>query len=154
MATDPVCGMTVDPDTTPYRLEHAGRTYLFCGRSCVERFRADPEGFLAGKHPRGMAPGPAPAPIALQVGRSTGGRGPAPPPAADARTYTCPMHPEVRRQGPGSCPKCGMALEPLEVSAGEEERPDPELGEMSRRLRVSAILTAPLLVLAMGHMLP
>jgi Cu+-exporting ATPase len=146
MATDPVCGMTVDPEKTPHRLEHGGQTYHFCGKSCLERFRADPEGYLSGKHPRGMAHA-APAPVTLKVRPRGAAQAP------DVRTYTCPMHPEVRQQGPGSCPKCGMALEPVEVSVAEEG-PDPELLSMGRRFRASLVLTLPLLALAMGHMLP
>jgi len=126
---DPVCGMTPRPDT-PHRAEHAGRTFLFCSARCAERFRAEPERFLA----------PAPAEPA------------APAPGGFARKYTCPMHPEIVRDGPGDCPICGMALEPLEITA--EEPDDPELRDMERRFRVSLVLTLPLFALAMGDMLP
>jgi P-type Cu+ transporter len=125
---DPVCGMNVRPET-PHRRSHAGRSFLFCGARCAERFAQDPERFLA---PRPEAP-----------------------PAASrgvARRYTCPMHPEIVRDGPGHCPICGMALEPLEISA--EAPDDPELRDMERRFRVSLVLTVPVFLLAMGDMLP
>jgi Cu+-exporting ATPase len=126
---DPVCGMTPRADT-PHRAEHAGHTYLFCSAHCAERFRAAPESFLAPREP-------------------------APPAAAgprDGRRYTCPMHPEIVRDEPGDCPICGMALEPLEPSA--EEGDSPELRDMERRFRVSAVLTLPVFLIAMGDMLP
>jgi Cu+-exporting ATPase len=126
---DPVCGMTPRPDT-PHRAEHAGRTFLFCSARCAERFRAEPERFLA----------PVPEEPA------------APAPGGVAPKYTCPMHPEIVRDGPGDCPICGMALEPLEVTA--EQPDDPELRDMERRFRVSLVLTLPLFALAMGDMLP
>jgi len=128
---DPVCGMEVAADA-PRRLAHAGHEYAFCGDRCLERFRADPERYLR--------PGGAEA------------SAPATSPAAGARRYTCPMHPEIVRDGPGSCPICGMALEPLEVSAEEEE--SPELRDMQRRFRVSLALTLPVFLLAMSEMLP
>jgi Cu+-exporting ATPase len=130
-AIDPVCGMTVKP-ASPHRLLHAGREIRFCGARCLERFRAEPGRFAAG-------PAAAPARAA---------RAPAP----DA-TYTCPMHPEVRQAGPGSCPICGMALEPV-VPGAAAEGDDAELRDMTRRFRVAAALAVPLLALSMGDMLP
>jgi P-type Cu+ transporter len=125
---DPVCGMDVVPgDAAGGSAVHAGTTYWFCNPSCRERFVADPARYLT--------PSPA-APAA---------------PGADTRTYTCPMHPEVRQIGPGSCPKCGMALELLEPAAGDEG-PNPELVDMTRRFWVSVVLTLPVLALAMGEM--
>jgi len=122
---DPVCGMDVTPgDAAGGRAEHAGTTYWFCNPSCRERFIADPARYLAP---------------------------PAPPSGRDPRVYTCPMHPEVRQVGPGSCPKCGMALEPLEVTA--DEGPNHELVGMTRRFWGSLALTVPVLGLAMGEML-
>jgi Cu+-exporting ATPase len=132
-AVDPVCGMTVDPATTRASCVHDGRTYYFCCPSCLQRFQADPQRYLD-KQPaplRGLTP-PAPAP----------------PGAA----YTCPMHPEVRTDHPAACPKCGMALEPRTVAA--EEGSDPELADMTRRFWIGLLLSLPLLVLAMGDMLP
>ena len=126
---DPVCGMDVTPgEAEGGSAEHAGTTYWFCNPSCRERFVADPVKFLE------------PAPAAPAVG----GHG-------DTRIYTCPMHPEIRQVGPGACPKCGMALEPVEPLAAEEG-PNPELIDMTRRFWVSLILTVPVLALAMGEM--
>jgi Cu+-exporting ATPase len=129
---DPVCGMDVTPgEAAGGRAEHAGTTYWFCNPGCRERFIADPARYL---HP------PEPAPVV-----------PGPRPGQDPRIYTCPMHPEVRQVGPGSCPKCGMALEPLEVTA--DEGPNHELVDMTRRFWGSLALTVPVLALAMGEML-
>jgi Cu+-exporting ATPase len=117
--------MDVTPgDAAGGRAEHAGTTYWFCNPSCRERFIADPARYLAP---------------------------PAPPSGRDPRVYTCPMHPEVRQVGPGSCPRCGMALEPLEVTA--DEGPNHELVDMTRRFWWSLALTVPVLGLAMGEML-
>jgi len=127
---DPVCGMTVDSARAAGHVDYQGQTYYFCGRGCVEKFRANPAEFIK--------PRPEQAPAA--------------PTAVDAREYTCPMHPQVRQIGPGSCPICGMALEP--VTATLDERPNEELVDMSRRFWVSAALTAPLLLLAMGEYFP
>ncbi|MCA9774328.1 MAG: YHS domain-containing protein, partial [Myxococcales bacterium] len=127
---DPVCGMTVDPESSPHWLAHEGATYHFCGARCREKFQADPERYL---HPEPKAP----------------------PSAADLETiYTCPMHPEVRRKGPGSCPKCGMALEPETVSLEALEAPDPELVDMTRRFWVSAVLTLPVFLIGMSDLIP
>ena len=125
---DPVCGMTVDPASAAGSHTYAGQTYYFCSRHCVDLFAADPARFLA--------PPTRPAPSA-------------PPPGGQ---WTCPMHPEIVRDAPGACPICGMALEPR-VAAAEGER-NPELVDMTRRFWVSVVVTAPLLVLAMGSMLP
>ena len=115
-ATDPICGMTVDPRTTSLRHERGGKTYFFCNESCLRRFRDD------------ESPSPAPT----------------------GAVYTCPMHPEIVRDGPGSCPICGMALEPRTVS--REDAPNPELVDMGRRFWVSVALTVPLLFIAMAPM--
>jgi Cu+-exporting ATPase len=121
---DPVCGMSVAADS-PLRFEHEGETFRFCGPRCLERFRADPAAFLGAREPT------------------------APPAAAPGRRWTCPMHPEIVRDAPGSCPLCGMALEPMEISAEEEE--SAELVDMRRRFWVSAVLTLPLVVIAMSE---
>jgi Cu+-exporting ATPase len=113
--------------------EHAGVTYWFCSPGCRERFIADPAAYVAR----------APAPPAAGTARRA-------PPPADERLYTCPMHPEVRQQGSGACPKCGMALDPVEVTA--EEGPSADLVDMSRRFWVSLALTAPVFALASGEM--
>jgi Cu+-exporting ATPase len=127
-ATDPVCGMSVDPATARYRAEYDGREYFFCSARCRERFVAEPERFVGDK--------------------------PAPPSAAPEGTlWTCPMHPEIVRAGPGSCPICGMALEPMTPTAGEER--NPELADMTRRFWVGVVFSLPLLVMAMGeHIVP
>jgi P-type Cu+ transporter len=119
--TDPVCGMSVDPATARHRAVHDHRRYFFCGARCKERFVAEPATFLDSK--------PA-----------TGG-------AASGGQWTCPMHPEIVENRPGSCPLCGMALEPVLPAA--EDRADPELRSMTRRLWVSAALSLPLLVIGM-----
>jgi Cu+-exporting ATPase len=121
-AKDPVCGMTVDPQSSRHRHTHAGHAYYFCSAGCRERFIADPEKFLAG--PAHSAPAPAGA------------------------IYTCPMHPQIRRQGPGTCPICGMALEPELVTA--ESAPNPELADMRRRFWIGLALALPVVVLEMG----
>ncbi|HET8818322.1 MAG TPA: heavy metal translocating P-type ATPase [Xanthomonadaceae bacterium] len=125
--TDPVCGMRVDPDTTPHRATHAGRDFHFCSGRCRERFLAEPAKFLSPREEE--APAPA------------------------GTTYTCPMHPEVRQPGPGTCPICGMALEPEMPSLDEED--NPELRDFSRRFWWTLPLTLVVLALAMfGQWLP
>jgi len=119
---DPVCGMTVDPHQTAHRATHAGQPYYFCSAGCRTKFLADPQRYL----------GPARAAE----------------PVPEGTIYTCPMHPEIRQVGPGSCPICGMALEPLLVTA--ESGPNPELADMSRRFWVGLALTIPVLLLEMG----
>jgi P-type Cu+ transporter len=137
-AIDPVCGMSIDPDRTAVSSDFEGRTYFFCCDGCRDLFRADPAKYRAG-------PGSAAAP------HGPGGiHGRAAVDGEGARLYTCPMHPQIRQAGPGSCPICGMALEPLLVSAKEPE--NPELADMRRRLWIGILLTAPLLALAMSEM--
>ena len=126
-ARDPVCGMSVDAGRTTHHATHEGREYHFCSERCRSRFVADPAAFLA----------PSP---------------PAAAPAADDAEYTCPMHPEIVQRGPGTCPLCGMALEPRTVALDDEA--NPELVDMTRRLRVSAVLSVPLFLLAMSDLLP
>ncbi len=127
---DPVCGMTVKP-TSAHRTTHDGHDVLFCSAKCKDKFVADPA-----KYAR-TAPTPKPA--------ST----PAPAAPAGAK-YTCPMHPEVVQNGPGSCPICGMALEPVMPTL--EQGPDPELRDMWRRFLLSALFTVPLFAIVMGEM--
>jgi Cu+-exporting ATPase len=125
VAIDPVCGMKVKRETAKHRFEYRGQEYLFCGGRCRERFQADPEKFLKPK-------------------------GPETEPAVPAGTiYTCPMDPEVRQVGPGTCPICGMALEPEQVSL--DQGPDPELIDMTRRFRIALALTAPVFAIEMGR---
>lgn len=121
---DPVCGMTVDPHTAKHRHEFEGRTYYFCSGKCRERFSAEPAKYLKPEDRAAAEPVPTGA------------------------IYTCPMHPEIRQQGPGSCPICGMALEPELVSA--EAAPNPELADMTRRFWIGLALTLPVFALEMG----
>jgi Cu+-exporting ATPase len=122
MAIDPVCGMTVDPARAAGHVDYKGTTYHFCSQHCVHAFQADPESFLTKKTEK---------------------------PADMGAQYTCPMHPEIVQVGPGSCPKCGMALVPMEGAAED----DSELRDLMRRLWVSAALSVPLVLLAMAPML-
>ena len=134
---DPVCGMMVDPQKAAGKAEHDGKTYYFCSARCAERFRNEPEKFLAAPGTAGMehkASSVAASAVAKNV------------------RYTCPMHSEIVQIGPGTCPKCGMALEPMDMVA--EEQADPEYESMHKRFWVSAALSLPLLVLSMfGEML-
>jgi len=123
---DPVCGMSVDPHAGKPSAEHGGRTFHFCSAGCRAKFEAAPE-----KYENGL---------------------PVQPAAPKGTQYTCPMHPEIVRDKPGSCPICGMALEPMGVPTGDEG-PNPELIDFSRRLWISAALSVPLLLLTMGPML-
>ncbi|HUR54412.1 MAG TPA: heavy metal translocating P-type ATPase, partial [Gemmataceae bacterium] len=138
-ATDPVCGMTVDPASAAGSVEHGGKTYHFCSRHCVDKFRADPRKYLSA--------GPA-----ADAHSCCGGSATTVAAAAPGSKYTCPMHPEVVNDGPGTCPKCGMALEPMTPQAGEED--DSELRDMGRGFRVAAALTLPVFVIAMLPMVP
>jgi P-type Cu+ transporter len=134
---DPVCGMKVSPDT-PLRTDLDGKTYLFCSQSCLERFKQAPRRYLKAD---------ATAPVAEPPPRP---EVPAAPPAGKVE-WTCPMHPQVVRDVPGSCPICGMALEPRTPTAEAE---NPELKGMQRRFWVSVGLSAPLVFIAMAHLLP
>jgi Cu+-exporting ATPase len=147
---DPVCGMSVSAES-PHRYRHEGTEFLFCCHGCLEKFKAAPSKFLekteatptlfsiGNLQPTEMRPSGA----ATTFDHTHGDAG---TPAADA-VYTCPMHPEIRRQGPGACPKCGMALEPEIVTA--EETANPELEDMTRRFWIAAILGVPVLALGM-----
>ncbi len=123
-AKDPVCGMTVDPQKTQHRTTHAGTDYFFCSAGCRTKFEADPAHYLAAETslPQSEAP--------------------------PGTIYTCPMHPEIRQVGPGSCPICGMALEPEVVTA--DTGPSPERVDMERRLWIGLALAVPVVVLEMG----
>jgi Cu+-exporting ATPase len=134
--------MAIDPRSAAGRSDFAGATYFFCSGSCKQRFDREPESFVPGKSRAGSAPGGRPRAPGTSPERSE----------TPGTLYTCPMHPEIVRDGPGSCPICGMALEPM-VPAGTDE-PNPELADMTRRFRVSLVLTVPVLALAMGAMIP
>jgi Cu+-exporting ATPase len=167
--TDPVCGMSVEANS-PLRYSLHGEEYLFCSSHCLETFRKNPGRYLKGQeggqehsdegreepgktgpgreftcpmHPEVEQQGPGDCPkcgMALEPKHAAG-------PTARTR-YTCPMHPEVVQDGPGSCPKCGMALEPMTITDEEEE--DPELRSMTLRLWVCAVLSVPVVIMAMG----
>ncbi|MFQ5533297.1 MAG: heavy metal translocating P-type ATPase [Sphingomonadales bacterium] len=125
---DPVCGMSVDHDTAIHKFDHGGETYYFCSGRCRAKFAGDPDRFLS--------PDPAGSP------------------ETDAgAVYTCPMHLEVEQVGPGTCPFCGMALEPKEFDPAVEAD-NPELADFSRRFWWSAAFSAPVLILAMGGHIP
>ncbi len=146
---DPVCGMTVDPNKAAGSYEYKGKTYYFCSTHCVHRFREDPEKFLQ----KSVSP--------VQIGRQQVLIEGQPIPIAHSpvqietkpgQKYTCPMHPEIVRDGPGSCPICGMALEPVTVSLDDEE--NPELVDMNRRFWVCLVLTIPVFALGMSDLIP
>ncbi len=130
---DPVCGMTVDPDKAAGSTEYQGTKYWFCSKSCLAKFEANPGAYLE------AAVKSAPAPV------------PVPAAAAASSEYTCPMHPEIVRDGPGACPICGMALEPRTVTLDEA---NPELVDMTRRFWIALGLSAPILLLMIGDFLP
>jgi len=123
MVKDPVCSMTVDPATSKHRAEHESQTFHFCSAGCRTKFVADPARYLSAE----------PIPMAS---------------ASPDTVYTCPMHPEIRQVGPGSCPICGMALEPAAITADAPE--NHELADMTRRFWIGTILTIPVVVLEMG----
>ena len=126
MPTDPVCGMDVE-EGSPLHHDHAGTTYYFCNPGCLKKFQENPGKYL---EPEKAVEKEA-------------------PPPGDVRIYTCPMDPEVEQVGPGVCPKCGMALEPKEVTAEEEDQ--GEYRDMLFRFKACAALSLPLLVLTMGR---
>ena len=143
-ATDPVCGMTVSREAPKGgTAAHQGRTYYFCGQKCREKFRAGPEQYVGSE---GGGPGAVARSRAVASGSAPVETG------AGGRSYTCPMHPEVVRAGSGSCPICGMALEPRTASA--EEETSPELTDMTRRFWISLVLTLPVFSLSMSDVLP
>ncbi|WP_299843106.1 heavy metal translocating P-type ATPase [uncultured Jannaschia sp.] len=124
-ATDPVCGMSVNRAAAEHASRHGGDLFHFCSARCKERFEATPETYLKGK--------------------------PTPEPMPAGTTYTCPMHPEIEQVGPGECPICGMALEPKGVPP-VDDGPNPELVDFTRRFWVGAVLSVPLVIIAMGPM--
>ncbi|RWH72036.1 heavy metal translocating P-type ATPase [Mesorhizobium sp.] len=169
---DPVCGMTVDPAAGKPTAEHDGRTFHFCSERCRTKFVVEPESYLTATDPVcGMSVDRASArhfvrhdsqgfyfcsavcrgKFEAEPAKYLAGR-PEPQPMPKGTQYTCPMHPEIIRDKPGSCPICGMALEPMGVPTGDEG-PNPELVDFTRRFWVSAALSVPLLIFAMAPML-
>ncbi|MGI8458199.1 MAG: heavy metal translocating P-type ATPase [Propionibacteriaceae bacterium] len=134
---DPVCGMDVDPATSDHRSEHDAQTYYFCSGHCQAKFEASPQTYLDLDAGHGHDHDPT----SHQAATS--------PFAGEVEEWTCPMHPEIRRPGPGSCPICGMALEPVTVTAATG--PSPELADMKRRFWVALALSIPVLILGMGR---
>ena len=125
-ATDPVCGMAVDPATTAHATTHGGVHHYFCSAGCLAKFEADPDRYAQKAEP-----------VAAQ--------------APEGASWTCPMHPEIQRPGPGSCPICGMALEPVMPAASDG--PSEEYRDMRRRFGIGLLLALPVLALEMGgHM--
>ena len=124
---DPVCGMTISPDDAVGHVDYKGQTSYFCSQSCLDQFRATPEAFLHGRPSTPISPGDM------------------------EREYTCPMHPEIVRDAPGSCPICGMALEPRVVTIEEH---NPELDDMTRRFWWSTAITVPMLAFMISEFLP
>src|SRR5450755_562906 len=146
---DPVCGMSVDPQTAARTVQHSGANYYFCSLPCAGRFTADPEKFLAAPGTAGMqTPSPASAAKDISARAKAAVVGNADSGSSEKIRYTCPMHPEIIQLGPGSCPKCGMALEPMDIVAGEEQS-DPEYDSMGKRFWIAVALSAPLLILSM-----
>ncbi len=160
--------MSVDPASTSLTESSGGRAYYFCSQHCLEKFRSEPDRYVVPPpapsramasgsastaaeytcpmHPEILQPGPGSCPkcgMALE---------PATPSSASRTEYVCLMHPEIVRSEPGSCPICGMALEPKVVSADEEQ--NPELAGMTRRFWISVVLTIPVVIAAMGEMIP
>ena len=127
MATDPVCGMSVDQHAGKPSYAYEGETYHFCSQKCHDKFERDPYFYLSGNHKKQQKS------------------------AAKGTQYTCPMHPEIVQDHPGDCPKCGMALEPMGIPSGDEG-PNEELVDFTRRFWVSTALALPLLILTMGEM--
>lgn len=125
---DPVCGMSVSPETAAGNYVYKGETYYLCSAGCLNKFKQNPAAFLENKRKENM------------------------PAASEGAVYTCPMHPEIGQIGPGICPICGMALEPKLISL--DDAPDPEYADMKRRFWNSAVLTVPVFALAMAEMIP
>ena len=142
---DPVCGMMVVPQKAAAKVARAGKTYYFCSKSCAEQFSREPGKFLAAPGTAGMGHGPAPAEHGTM--QHAGEAASRPASAKKEVRYTCPMHPEIIQIGPGSCPICGMALEPMDVFA--EVEADPEYDSMRLRFWISAALSLPVLLLSM-----
>ncbi|WP_082590931.1 heavy metal translocating P-type ATPase [Phycicoccus sp. Soil748] len=148
LVKDPVCGMDVDPSTGEHHLDADGQTYHFCSAGCRDTFAQGPAAYT---HRDDHSQPHADPNAGHHHGHGPHAGTPTAPPAdaSSASEWTCPMHPEIRRPGPGTCPICGMALEPVTVTA--ETGPNPELADMTRRFKVAVALSIPVLVLSMGR---
>ena len=127
VAIDPVCGMSVDVETSSYKFVHDDESFHFCSQGCHDKFAGDPEHYLSGAHKEALESAPS------------------------GTMFTCPMHPEIVQEGPGTCPICGMALEPMGVPTGDDA-PNPELIDFRRRFWLGTVLTIPIVLLAMAPM--
>jgi len=151
--TDPVCGMTIDRDSAGGgTLVHGGETYAFCSQHCRAKFEGNPEQYLGASPTAAAGSCCADHHGAAHHGPQTTAPSPTSAGPGEQLEYTCPMHPEVISAEPGSCPKCGMALEPRTVTL--DEGPNPELIDMQRRFWLSLALSLPVFMLSMGEMLP
>jgi len=167
---DPVCGMLVDPTRAAAAIQHDGRSYYFCSRSCADKFQLDPARFMSQGTGKGSGRPPSTpempvashtCPMHPEIQHEGPGSCPrcgmalepvAPHPPAAITEYVCPMHPQIVRNAPGTCPICGMALEPRTVPLAEEE--NPELRDMRRRFWIGLAFTVPVFVLAMSDVIP
>src|SRR4030095_11525599 len=170
MTVDPVCGMTVNPDSAAGSYDYKGQSYYFCHAHCLNKFRQEPERYLNGSpaspivslrrdqpvarhdsytcpmHPEVSGSGPRSCPkceMSLERSLTT---------PQQKTEYTCPMHPEIVSDKPGTCPICGMALEPRTFSLADEV--NPELVAMTRRFWICVVLTIPLLLIGMSDVIP
>src|SRR5262245_13041476 len=141
---DVVCGMTVDPARSAGTSEYRGKTYYFCGKGCKAKFDSDPERYLK--------PGFGTRDLGFDEPATQGIPAPGSRIPSGSTKWTCPMHPEIVRDAPGSCPICGMALEPLTITAEEPE--NEELRDMTRRFWTGVVLTIPTLAIGMAELLP
>jgi len=153
-ARDPVCGMEIDPVSAAASVAHASQTFYFCSPHCAKKFRADPLKYLGPAAPTSASTHEAHAhreqvPDSGSRGHDRPNQAP-PEPTQSFVRYTCPMHPEVVSDEPGNCPKCGMALEPMQATGGDEEE-NPALVSMTRRFWVSLALTLPVFVMEMAQ---
>jgi P-type Cu+ transporter len=160
---DPVCGMTISPDDAVASVDHQGQTYYFCSQNCVDQFRANPDAFLGERPTSPASPADMEREYTCPMDPEVRQKGPGACPKCGMAVepvdfspvtkteWTCPMHPEIVRDGPGSCPICGMALEPRTITLEEK---NPELEDMTRRFRWSAVVTAPILAFMVSEFLP
>ena len=136
---DPVCGMTVETSPTARKSEYSGEAYYFCSEDCRQKFESHPTKFVSASS-KNESSDISPAPAAAR-------------PQARSKTYICPMHPQIEQDRPGTCPICGMALEPKTIAPGQVED-NGELQGMTLRFWIGGALTLPIFLLAMAHLFP